>query len=111
MPFVNTAKLKAREPLPGWTGRYLVTDNLTLAYYDFTAGSEIHEHAHENEEVWNVLEGELEVRLDGRKRVAGPGVAAVVPSNVRHGVRALTDGRALVVDHGRRETIAGMRIV
>ena len=43
-----------------------------------------------------MIEGELEVTIDGKSQVVKPGVVAIVP------VRALTDGRLIVVDHPAR---------
>jgi quercetin dioxygenase-like cupin family protein len=42
-----------------------------------------------------VIEGELEAGIDGVAQVARAGLVAIVPSNVRHSVKALTDGRPL----------------
>jgi len=98
MPIVDTNALGVRERLPGWFGRYFNSPSMTFAYYDFVRGSSIHEHFHEQEEVWQVIEGELEITIDGAATIARSGVAAIVPPNVRHSVRALTDGRAIVVD-------------
>ena len=44
---------------------------MTFGYYTVTAGSTIHEHSHENDEVWNVIEGELEVTVDGEGHDVG----------------------------------------
>jgi quercetin dioxygenase-like cupin family protein len=99
MPFVDPRDQKIWERLPGWRGRFYRSESMSFASYEFDAGSSVHEHQHPNEEVWNLIEGELEVTIDGRTERAGPGTAAIVPSNARHSVRALTDGRALVVDH------------
>jgi quercetin dioxygenase-like cupin family protein len=110
MPLIDTSELKTREPLPGWEGRYFHTDNMTFAYYTVTAGSSIHEHSHPNEEVWNFIEGDYEVTLDGKTLRAGPGSVAVVPPDRPHSVRALTDGRAIVVDHPARDSVGGVRI-
>lgn len=52
--------------------------------------------------MWQVIEGELEIDLDGDVRIAGPGLAAIVAPNVRHAVKALTDGTAIVVDYPLR---------
>lgn len=49
-----------------------------------------------------MVEGELEVTSAGEPRRAGPGQVAVVPPNTPHAVRALSDGRAIVVDHPLR---------
>jgi quercetin dioxygenase-like cupin family protein len=58
---------------------------------------------HPQEEVWLVVEGELEVTVAGVTRTARRGVAAVVPSGVPHTVRAASDGFAIVVDAPRRD--------
>jgi quercetin dioxygenase-like cupin family protein len=102
MPFVNTSNLPVIERLPGWKGRYFHSQNMTFAHYDFARGSSIHEHFHPQEEVYEVIEGELEVTIDGVAQIARPGLVAIVPSNVRHSVKALTDGRALIVDYPAR---------
>jgi unsaturated pyranuronate lyase len=49
-----------------------------------------------------VIAGELEVAVDGVRDIVRPGIVAIVPSNARHSVRALTDGRVIVVDHPAR---------
>ena len=102
MPFLDISGLKVIERLPGWKGRFFHTVSMTFAHYDFVAGSSIHEHFHPEEEVYEVIEGELEVRIDGVVQVARPGIVAIVPSNARHSVKALTDGRVIIVDHPAR---------
>ena len=99
MPFVDTSSLPVIERLPGWHGRYFSSANMTFAHYEFTRGASIHEHFHLQEEVYEVIEGELEVTVDGVSQVVRAGLVAIVPSNVRHSVKALTDGRAIIVDH------------
>lgn len=47
-------------------------------------------------------DGELEITIDGAPHRARPGLVAIVPANVRHWVKALTDGRMIVVDHPAR---------
>ena len=108
MPFIDTHQLQEKEPLPGWKGRYFNSENMTFAYYTVRAGASIHEHSHPNEEVWHVIEGQLEVTVDGETQVAGPGAVALVPANTLHSVKALSDGRAIVVDHPIRESIGGV---
>jgi quercetin dioxygenase-like cupin family protein len=105
MPFVDTNELEVRARLPGWNGRYFHSENMTFAYYEIDAGAALHTHSHPNEEVWNVVEGQLEVTIDAVVQVAGPGCAAVVPPDVAHSARALTDCRAIVVDHPVRNGV------
>jgi len=99
MPFVDTSSLRVIERLPGWHGRYFHSPSITFAHYDFVRGSSIHEHFHPQEEVYEVVEGELEITIDGVTEVARPGMVAIVPSDVPHSVKALTDGRAIIVDY------------
>jgi quercetin dioxygenase-like cupin family protein len=102
MAVVNIDSLKIIERLPGWKGRYFHSAHMTFAHYNFTRGSSIHEHSHPEEEVYEVIEGELEVTVDDVVQMAKPGLVVIVPGNARHSVHALTDGRLIVVDHPAR---------
>jgi quercetin dioxygenase-like cupin family protein len=73
-----------------------------FTHYDFVCGASIHEHFHPQEEVYEVIEGELEVTIDSVAQIARPGLLAIVPGGVRHSVKARTDGRAIIVDYLRR---------
>jgi quercetin dioxygenase-like cupin family protein len=99
MPFIDTGSLTIVERLPGWRGRYFHSSHMTFAHYEFVRGASIHQHYHEQEEVYEVIEGELEVTIDGQAQIARPGVVAIVPGGVRHSIKALSDGRAIVVDY------------
>ena len=102
MPFVDTSSLKVTERLPGWNGRYFHSSSMTFAHYDFKRGSSIHEHFHPQEEVWEVIEGELEMTINGEAQIARAGLVAIIPSNARHSAKALSDGRAIIVDYPLR---------
>ena len=98
MPFLDAGSLPVIERLPGWHGRYFHSASMTFAHYDFMHGSSIHEHFHPQEEVYEVIEGELEMTVDGVTQIVRPGLVAIVPAGVRHSVKALTDGRAIIID-------------
>jgi quercetin dioxygenase-like cupin family protein len=102
MPFVNVRDLRVIERLPGWYGRYFHSQNMTFAHYDFVAGASIHEHFHPQEEVYEVIEGELELAIEEAVQKVAAGAAAIVPANARHSVRAITDGRVIIVDYPTR---------
>src|ERR1700692_2406659 len=102
MPFLDTNSLPVIERLPGWHGRYFHSQNMTFAHYDFARGSSIHEHSHPQEEVYEVIEGELEITVDGITEVARAGLVAIVPANTLHSVKAITDGKAIIIDYPAR---------
>lgn len=105
MSLIEIASLPVVERLPGWRGRVFHSEHMTVAHYEFLRGSTIHEHFHPQEEIYHVLEGELELTIEGQPEIARKGLAAIVPSNARHSVRALTDGYALIVDSPRRADV------
>jgi quercetin dioxygenase-like cupin family protein len=107
MPFIDTGKLNVIERRPGWKGRYFDSKRMTFGHYVFEAGASIHEHSHPNEEVWNIIDGELEVTIGADCVTAGPGFVAIVPPNTLHSVRALSAGRAIVVDYPLRTEMHG----
>lgn len=72
---------------------------MTFADYDFTRGTSLHQHFYPQEEVYEVIGGELEVTLDGVANTAQAELVAIVPAGVRHSVKALAGGRAIIVDY------------
>ena len=105
VPIVVTEDLEVGQPLPGWHDRYFHSDNMSFEYYDVDEGSSIHEHFHEQEEVWHVVEGKLEITLDGEKCIVSRGNAAVVPPNTKHSVIALSNARVIIANHPVRGRI------
>ena len=75
---------------------------MTVAHYEFAGGATIHEHFHPEEEIYEVIEGELGLTIEGEPHTVRPGVVAIVPSGARHSVKALGDGWAIIVDSPRR---------
>ena len=110
MGFIDTNQLPVREPRPGFRGRFFHSEHMTFAYYAITAGADVHRHSHPSDEVWHVLEGQLEVALGDKVRVLRAGEAAVVPPNVEHAARAITDCRAIVADSPARDSVGGIDI-
>ncbi len=70
MPFLDTQAIETKAPLPGWSGCFFNSETMTFGYYNTVEGADLHEHAHPNEEVWHVVEGELEVTIGGETQLA-----------------------------------------
>jgi mannose-6-phosphate isomerase-like protein (cupin superfamily) len=108
VPFVDASVLTVREPKPGWKGRFFHSEHMTFAYYEIDEDAPpLHEHHHEQEEVWHVLEGSLRMTIGGEEIVVGPGCAGVVPAGAPHSAVAQGAVRAIVVDTPRREPPGG----
>ena len=48
------------------------------------------DHAHENEQIGYITRGEVEITVEGRRKVLRPGDGYVIPANVRHGFRVVS---------------------
>jgi quercetin dioxygenase-like cupin family protein len=104
MPNLETVKnLPTREVFPGFHGRFVHSTNMTFAYWDIDQGSLVPEHSHMHEQVVNMLEGTLELTVDGHRQVLGPGQVLVIPSHAIHSGRALTPCKVLDVFSPVRE--------
>src|SRR6188472_2420343 len=64
------------------------TDNMMLSFVRYEPHAEAPLHSHVEEQVFVLLEGELEMELGGEVRRMEPGDVAVIPSFVPHRVTA-----------------------
>lgn len=103
MPQIDLSSIEPRETAPGYSGRFIHTNGMTLAYFDIKAGSASPEHAHIHEQVSQVLEGKFQLTVAGEPIVLEPGAVIVIPSNTRHSGLALTDCRLLDIFNPVRE--------
>ena len=105
MPFIDIKDIRELEPVPGYHGRFLHSENMTVAFWEIEAGAVMPEHAHPHEQVFTILEGEFELTIEGEIRHCIPGQAAVIPSSVLHSGRAVTPCRVIDIFHPVREDL------
>ena len=109
MPFIDPDEMLRGSPLPGWSGRFFHSENMTFGHWDIAEGAaDLHEHQHPQEEVWNVVDGEVLLVVDGQESRMGAGDAAVVPPHTTHSAKPLGACRAIVVDHPVRAQLPGL---
>ena len=109
MPFLDRADMITAEPLPGWSAHFFHSEHMTFSHYDIAAGAApLHEHFHEQEEVWHVVDGEVAISIDGTEQRLGPGAAAVIPPNTPHSARPITQCRVVIADHPLRRRLPGV---
>lgn len=71
------------------------TDELMVVEFAFEKGGEGWLHSHPHVQSSYVAEGLFEVSIEGRTEVVQAGDCFVVPSNQKHGVKALEKGRLI----------------
>jgi quercetin dioxygenase-like cupin family protein len=103
MLFLNLRDLEEREPMPGFRGRFVHSENMTLAYWDIAAGAPLPEHSHASEQITMIIEGELRLTVNGETNVLGPGAVAIVQPEAIHSGEALTRCRLIDVFYPVRE--------
>lgn len=89
--FLNLDGLPEKEILPGFTARFIHTDTLTIGHVRIARGSTLPEHSHIQEQITNVVSGELQMTVGGETQTCGPGTAVLIPSNTPHSAFALSD--------------------
>ena len=82
---------------------------LMLMEVRFAAGAAGYEHSHVHEQISYCIAGRFEYSLDGRTQVLAEGESIYVPSNARHGAKALEAGSLIDVFTPVREDLLGRR--
>jgi len=108
--FIDPSELPEVEPKSGWHGRFFHSEHMTFAYYEIDAGASLHAHSHSNEEVWHIIEGEVDLTLGAETKRVGAGQAVVVPPETMHAVAVSNGCRVIVVDYPVRREVAGVEI-
>ena len=91
MVFINLKDVFEKEVVPGFKGKFVHSNNVTVAYWSITEGSVMPEHDHPHEQIANVIKGELELSIEGEIKLLKAGEVAVIPSNAKHYGKAITD--------------------
>jgi quercetin dioxygenase-like cupin family protein len=96
MSVICLDKLKELQLAPGIRARVVNTGNLSVAHVILDEGALLPAHTHHNEQVVNVIEGELELIVAGETLRLPAGHSLVLAPMVPHSGRAIK--RCYVVD-------------
>ncbi|OQX23539.1 MAG: cupin [Desulfobacteraceae bacterium IS3] len=103
MQYFDPESFKDVEIAPGFTAHFVHTGNMTFSYWTIKAGAELPGHFHPHEQVVNMIEGKFELTVDAEAKILTPGAVVIVPPNVPHSGKAITDCRIIDVFHPVRE--------
>ena len=100
---MNLDIIMQMEFFPGLKGKLVHGDKITWAFWDVEKGAEVPEHSHHHEQIMHVIDGEFEFILNGNKKIYKSGDVVVIPSNIPHSGKALTECRLMDVFSPVRE--------
>ena len=103
---MNNYRLKdieEKEIVPGLTGRFIHSEHMTLAYWSFDPDVSLPRHSHEHEQIVNVLDGSFELTVDGETQRLESGSVVILPPNVKHSGRSVTQCNIIDVFHPVRD--------
>ena len=95
--------IQVKEIAPGYLSKLIHTANNTINFIDVAAGSTVPMHQHIHEQLSFVLEGQFELTIDGNVQVLDKEMYAVIPSNVLHSGRAITECKMIDIFSPVRE--------
>ncbi|QQL50355.1 cupin domain-containing protein [Mucilaginibacter ginkgonis] len=101
--FKSFADINVKQIAPGYHSKLIHTGTNTLNFIDVDKGAIVKPHQHIHEQMSFVLEGEFELTIDGEAQILDAGTFAIIPSNVVHSGRAITNCKLLDVFSPVRE--------
>lgn len=91
MPFIKLSDIQEREMVKGFRARFVHTDRMTCSYWQIAADAVLPEHNHPHEQVSTIIRGRFEMTVGSETHTIEAGDVVVIPSEMRHRGRALTD--------------------
>jgi len=95
--------VKMSEFMPGVKNRFVHSDTMTLAEWLFEMNVDLPEHSHSNEQITKVISGEFLFKVDGKDVLLSAGSSMIIPANVVHSGKAVTESHIIDVFHPVRE--------
>lgn len=108
MNLVELKNTKTIELAEGVTAQVVHTANLSIAHVVLLKDSVVPQHTHHQEQIVNVIDGELELTVNGEVTVLTRGKALVLQPMVPHSARAITQVYVIDVFHPAREDFKAM---
>ncbi|SHJ74694.1 Cupin domain-containing protein [Pseudozobellia thermophila] len=103
MYVMNLSDLPSKEIMPGYHGKLVHSQNMSIVFWTVEEGAEVPEHSHMNEQIMHVQEGRFEFTLDGDTKTYKANDIVVIPPHSPHSGKALTPCKLMDVFSPVRE--------
>ncbi|SHN11046.1 cupin domain-containing protein [Mucilaginibacter sp. OK098] len=87
--------IETKEIAPGFFSKLIHTETNTVNFIEVKAGCSVPRHRHIHEQCSFVIEGEFELTVNDIPQLLNTGLFAIVPSNVWHSGKAITNCRLI----------------
>ena len=94
-PEVITRLPEADISIKGIKAHVLQGEKHQLVFFEFEPFTPVPEHSHDYDQWGMMIEGKMELTIDGETRTCKAGDEYVIPAHAKHGARFLTKSRAM----------------
>ena len=95
--FIDASDRESMELVPGARTQTFWGEQMLLSLVEVDPNSLVPLHTHPHEQGGIIVEGELEMGIDGEVKLLKPGDMYIIPGNVEHYAKAL-DVKAIALD-------------
>lgn len=95
MKHFNLSQIEEKELYPGFLARIIHTERQSISYVRCLQGAVLPPHKHDEEQVLNLINGEMDVTVEGKTVRCHAGDVVHIPSNALHTVTAITECLAI----------------
>lgn len=89
--FKAFSDIEVREMSPGFFSKIIHTTNNTINFIEIKAGSDSPIHSHPHHQCAFVLKGKFEMTVGGETQILDTGKFVLIPPNIPHSGKAITD--------------------
>ena len=102
-PVIYLDSLEYFAPFDGLKSKLIHTETQTFSFWEIEKDAELPRHQHINEQVSIVTKGTLELTIGDETFLMKSGMVALIPPNIVHHARAITDVEVTDVFYPIRE--------
>ncbi len=96
-------KILENEIIPGFLGKFVHGNKMSLAFWNVKKNSTVPLHNHPHEQCLYVKRGVFELTIESKKKVLKENEVIIIPSNIKHSGKALTECELIDVFTPARE--------